>query len=970
MWKDRPIFKDAELQAEVWSNGFAVRRLVSTADAASILEDVHRIRDQLDIDFDVNGPNALSAHLTNFHPNEGYRRAVAQLTQDRLQPHVEKMLCDYRVMASTLFMKPPGQGELKLHADHTLQEDFEWPTITAWCALTETTLENGALEFVPGTHALFETFRGFEPPFLAALSELGRMTLPVPIRAGEAIFFDSSALHRSGRNTTDHWRSALIMACLPSEKVGAHTYIDPDEPDRLQYMLMDRDERIAYREADVWAGKIKTRLIRSGPLPGPGLAVGEVLAVVKNADKIRSGEKSMKDIVSEASGAASSSREAAYARKAYFKDPKLQAQFVEKGYVRHRLLSREAAGRFLSKVSAFGPDDNFSPEDGRIQQVSYHMTELDSNVAYKNEVWRESIAEFGAIVDELLVDYRIQNATLFVKPPGRGAIPPHTDWTIQEDNSWPTIYVWCPLVDVTEKNGPLQVIPGSHSVLDILHGPRIIPAYSSGMAALSDQMQSLPADAGEAVIFDSSILHGSLDNLTDQPRFAIRLACVPKTRRGVLHCGSEHNPNVIETYSMEADELFGHDGVELVSGRLKSEMIRRTAQPELKLSPEELVELISQGDRIRNGETSMEAVIADVRSRATPSEAWREDEGAPPARGSLLRRAARKARRILGKVRRHLLMVVPTNSQPALPASPQALANGPDFSIYPPREGAWTPFDSEAIDRPLQDRGFATFPFLPVEKIDQLARVIEAAETTLDRGDVHIETRFQLSAFSNDGDYKERLFDAIWEYLEDAVTALLPEYEPLVINVFDKRPSDACDSVPIHQNPSFVDEPRYKSVSLWIPLGDTSKQNGTVGVLPGSHNRFNRMRAGNMAHEDVFAEVQHKLEHELIVPVDLKKGEILALDDSIIHWSYPNVSDTRRTAVQLIMVPRGVPHIYYYYDEDSPDGPMMDLYAVDHRFFFGFNCKAKPQTLEHIGRVPYRYRAITEAELLQGTHGA
>lgn len=289
---------------------------------------------------------------------------------------------------------------------------------------------------------------------------------------------------------------------------------------------------------------------------------------------------------------------------------------------------------------------------------------------------------------------------------------------------------------------------------------------------------------------------------------------------------------------------------------------------------------------------------------------------------------------------------------------------GKDFTTYPATAQEWKPFCSELIDAPLRENGFATFPFVTSDKIDALEQALRQAECSLDRSDVHIPTRFELSAFSNDSEYKKRIYHSVWNCLREDVEAILPEYEPLVVNVFDKPASEAYDPVPIHQNPSFVEEPHYRSVSLWIPLVDVDRENGTVGVLPGSHGRFNPMRSGNMAHEEIFADVQAELENELFVPVEMKKGEMLALDDSIIHWSYPNVSDHNRKAVQLIMVPTGVPHIYFYYDEEKQGGPIMDLYEVDHEFFFGFNCKARPETLKHIDRVPYHYRPITSSELL------
>jgi hypothetical protein len=262
----------------------------------------------------------------------------------------------------------------------------------------------------------------------------------------------------------------------------------------------------------------------------------------------------------------------------------------------------------------------------------------------------------------------------------------------------------------------------------------------------------------------------------------------------------------------------------------------------------------------------------------------------------------------------------------------------------------------------LAAKGVTQFQWLSAEEIETLTKIVEKNSVGVDFDDVHIPTRFRLSAFSNNCSYKSNIYDSIFGFLENRLDEILPGYVPLGINVFEKRPNSGADEVPIHQNPSFVDEPDFKSVSIWIPLQDVRKENGTVGVLKGSHNKFNRMRSGNMPHEDVFAKVAKSLEEKYFEPINLKAGEIAVLDDSIIHWSYPNTSDEVRIAVQLIMVPKNTQHIYYYYNEDG-EKPVMDLFEVDKNFFFNFNCKAMPTDLPKITSVPFEYKEITEKQL-------
>lgn len=953
MWADKRIFADPALQAEVWERGYAARRLMSEEEAAAALQTVAGICDAHGVDFSPTENGHGDYHTTGAHPSKAYRAAIQQFGREVLADRALAFFEGYRFCSAALFVKPPGLGQLQAHSDNALLIDHRWPFITVWCALTEATMANGALEFVPGSHSLFDfpiTNNGGRP-YSSALPLLERLTVPNPLSPGEVLLFDTSIIHKSNANRTAVPRVTMLLGFAPEGVRPAVFQVSETNPAETLVMAMDGEERIEHSITDVRLGRVATEIIDRVPTPGIKLTSDEMMAVLVHGDMLRNRETTVAEIQEALAAGLPLPRTRKSADRRIFHAAGHEASFARSGFFKEQLLSPATAAQLLEEVLNLTPDDRYDPGDRFGEAVTYHMTELDTNTAYKQKVRELATRYFAKPIERLLADYRVLTTTLFVKPPGKGMIPMHTDWTVQEDLSWPTVYIWCPLEDVEEANGPLRILEGSHGVIDFLHGPCMTAPYRVDDDSLLDQMTSIPVAAGEAIIFDAGALHWSPDNTTDRPRFAVRLACIPKHRRGVLYRQSPDDADVLEMFSMETEEFESHNGLELVGGTLKTRLLRKVANPHLRLTGEEIRELIAQGDRIRAGETSMDLVLGDLRARKAAAAA--AQAGPAPASANLAARVYRRLRREAGRVKRRLM-----------PAQAAAIRNEPDFAPYPAPPAPWEPFGDQRINAALAEEGYATMAFLTPDEVDTLGNIIDTAEDRLDRDDVHIPTHFMLSAFNNDGAYKERLFDGVWAYLEPKVSAVLPGYEPLVINVFDKPPSDAYDPVPIHQNPSFVDEPAHKSVSLWIPLCDVDRSNGTVGVLPGSHNRFNTMRAGNMAHEEIFADVRDQLENELFVPVEMTKGEMLALDDSILHWSYPNVSATRRKAVQLIMVPRGVPHIYYYYDDQDPAAPMMDRYKVDRHFFFGFNCKALLETLEHIDRVPYRYRRIAEAELL------
>lgn len=632
-----------------------------------------------------------------------------------------------------------------------------------------------------------------------------------------------------------------------------------------------------------------------------------------------------------------------------FCDTADQDAFASEGYFVRRIIDEATAKRLWVETEKLvrGKSVNRASDNNYYSVLDADPTTVSTLSELAWQAWAEPI-------EKIAFGWQKVQSSVLVKLPDLGGTPLHMH-TPTTDRPFATSAVgWCALEDCGEEDGCLFLVPRSHRLIrhigiqeaGFIENPEI------AAAVVRDHAIPIVLKAGEAVFFDNSMLHGAYVNRSGRLRVAVGilianasedLADYQRDKNGILvtrQPPEAYATRVASLAQIEADETL---------------VLRRL--PNWRNYPN-----YAQIDALlrANGRRASEDYDPLDTVRHLDSE-----EPMPPDRSpkvasvrlvSRLRAAvARRAPASVKSAYRRLRgRTSPTPSAPNLDL---------DFAPYPAIAETPYPFANPQFDETLHHQGYVTFPFLDPSEVDRLAAAVNAAEGTHDQGDVHIPTHFRLSAFNNDSAYKERLYDGVWDCLKERVEALLPGFEPLVINLFDKQPGSGYDPVPIHQNPSFVDEPAHKSVSLWIPLDDVDKNNGTVGVLPGSHNRFNTMRAGNMAHEHIFAEVQRELEEELFVPIVLKKGEMLALDDSIIHWSYPNVSDRARVAVQLIMVPQGVPHIYYFYDDEAPGHPMMDLYEVDRHFFFGFNCKARPETLTKIGRVPYRYRPIARPEL-------
>lgn len=121
---------------------------------------------------------------------------------------------DIKMYGDQLFMKAPdGVGTAqRWHQDSASWRDiFPKDLVTAWVAIDHATLENGCLNFVPGTHR-WGMMRGEQlVPFLDDLGGDEWPVIPVPLRPGSISFHHSLTLHQSGPNNTNTRRRGYAV---------------------------------------------------------------------------------------------------------------------------------------------------------------------------------------------------------------------------------------------------------------------------------------------------------------------------------------------------------------------------------------------------------------------------------------------------------------------------------------------------------------------------------------------------------------------------------------------------------------------------------------------------------------------------------------------------------------------------------------------------------------------------------------
>jgi hypothetical protein len=260
--------------------------------------------------------------------------------------------------------------------------------------------------------------------------------------------------------------------------------------------------------------------------------------------------------------------------------------------------------------------------------------------------------------------------------------------------------------------------------------------------------------------------------------------------------------------------------------------------------------------------------------------------------------------------------------------------------------------------------GYITIDLLNAEQVAQLRKTYFELEKV--RGgmrkeyDVQFEEQkeitYDFTFIDSNIEYKKVVFDRITEVFLPLVNQYLKDFQPIIANFIHK--STDKGEVPLHQNWAFVDEWKYTSVSIWCPLVDSNEANGTLQVVPGSHKRFAPVRGPLIPWE--LEGLKEDIIKDFMVPMNIKAGQAVILDDSIVHYSAPNRTDGLRLAIQLIMIPPGVSSIHYYMENEGQQ-PVVKVFEVDKDFYMAFHPWLKPKDQTLIKTLPYKRESYNRA---------
>lgn len=179
------------------------------------------------------------------HENKQLVENMMQKIEAVAMPFISSYLKDYQLITASYVIKDFNEkGVVPPHQDWTFVEDeTQHCSVTCWIPLVDTTMENGCLGIIKGSHKFLSNVRPSPSPQVPSpLAQHMFSLFPyfdlIPMKAGEAIIFDNRTFHASPPNIAKEPRLAIGLSFTQKDAKLCHYMLKPGTKDvMLKYKV-------------------------------------------------------------------------------------------------------------------------------------------------------------------------------------------------------------------------------------------------------------------------------------------------------------------------------------------------------------------------------------------------------------------------------------------------------------------------------------------------------------------------------------------------------------------------------------------------------------------------------------------------------------------------------------------------------------------------------------------------------------
>lgn len=200
--RDKTLQKDGIVKFKL-GNGFNAQKCINLLESL-----VHGYPDNLDQEF----------YGSVFISDINLKKQIHQELQDLIEPYLSNQFINHKLLSYFFLVKGKGaQSKLNLHQDWSIVDERKYSGYNLWIPLSKSTIENGTLHVLKGSHHFPLNIRGagIEPKYFSHFDKASQYMQAVEVNVDEALLFNSRLLHYSPVNKTAIPRTAIINNLIP-----------------------------------------------------------------------------------------------------------------------------------------------------------------------------------------------------------------------------------------------------------------------------------------------------------------------------------------------------------------------------------------------------------------------------------------------------------------------------------------------------------------------------------------------------------------------------------------------------------------------------------------------------------------------------------------------------------------------------------------------------------------------------------
>jgi len=250
---------------------------------------------------------------------------------------------------------------------------------------------------------------------------------------------------------------------------------------------------------------------------------------------------------------------------------------------------------------------------------------------------------------------------------------------------------------------------------------------------------------------------------------------------------------------------------------------------------------------------------------------------------------------------------------------------------------------NKELEVTLASDGVIKIPFLTDSELQEIKDLYSDVHGNTDPPSMY--DGIHMTIWHKDRAYKMHINTELKRILTGACERTFQNYRAISQQFIVKR-KGSDTTFPIHQDWSIVDEFKYKSFNLWIPLQDVDETNGAMWIVKGSHKIERKIRGAGYLFPNYYP-VLDALQPRM-TSCSMKGGEALLFYHNTLHGSPYNHSEGHRVVTQISIIPKDAPLKIYF--QKGEGAPLEVHYPADSFTFYYDKIREESEVRPPTGR--------------------